>query len=98
SDIYLKMSPFMFADKIKEPMLMIHGEADNNQGTFPIQSDRMYQAVRGNGGTVRLVFLPFESHGYSARETIEHVLSEQIGWFDKHVKRAGALTSQAEGQ
>jgi dipeptidyl aminopeptidase/acylaminoacyl peptidase len=98
SDIYLKMSPFMFADKIKEPMLMIHGEADNNQGTFPIQSDRMYQAVRGNGGTVRLVFLPFESHGYSARETIEHVLAEQIGWFDKHVKRAAALTSQAEGQ
>ncbi|MCX6592865.1 MAG: prolyl oligopeptidase family serine peptidase [Acidobacteria bacterium] len=98
SDIYLKMSPFMFADKIKEPMLMIHGEADNNQGTFPIQSDRMYQAVRGNGGTVRLVFLPFESHGYSARETIEHVLSEQIGWFDKYVKRAGELTSQAGGQ
>jgi len=95
-DTYLAMSPFLYADKIKEPILLIHGEADNNTGTYPIQSDRMYQAIRGNGGTVRLVFLPHESHGYAARETIEHVLAEQIGWFDKHVKKAGALTSQRE--
>ncbi len=90
---YLKMSPFMSADKIKEPILLIHGEADNNQGTFPIQSDRMYQALRGNGATVRLVSLPHESHGYSAQETIEHVLFEQLQWFDKYVKNAPALTS-----
>jgi dipeptidyl aminopeptidase/acylaminoacyl peptidase len=85
-DVYLKMSPFMYADKIKAPILLIHGEADDNSGTFPIQSDRMYQAIRGNGGTVRLVFLPAEAHGYRARETIEHVLWEEMTWFDKYVK------------
>jgi dipeptidyl aminopeptidase/acylaminoacyl peptidase len=85
-DVYLKMSPFMYADKIKTPILLIHGEADDNSGTFPIQSDRMYQAIRGNGGTVRLVFLPAEAHGYRAKETIEHVLWEELTWFDKYVK------------
>ena len=63
-DVYLKMSPFTYADKINEPILLIHGEADNNTGTFPIQSERLYQAIRGNGGTVRLVMLPAEAHGY----------------------------------
>src|SRR5262249_39557684 len=71
-DTYTNMSPFFFADKIKDPILLIHGAADDNSGTFPIQSDRLYQAVRGNGGTVRLVFLPNEAHGYRAKETIEH--------------------------
>jgi dipeptidyl aminopeptidase/acylaminoacyl peptidase len=88
-DVYLKMSPFMYADKIKSPLLLIHGEADDNDGTFPIQSDRMYQAVRGNGGIVRLVFLPFEAHGYRGKETIEHVNWEKLTWFDKYVKNAG---------
>jgi dipeptidyl aminopeptidase/acylaminoacyl peptidase len=82
------MSPFSYAHRIKEPILLIHGEADNNPGTFPVQSDRMYQAIRGNGGSVRLVFLPYESHGYMARESIEHVLWEMITWFDRHVKDA----------
>jgi dipeptidyl aminopeptidase/acylaminoacyl peptidase len=93
-DVYLKMSPFMYADKIKTPLLLIHGEADDNSGTFPIQSDRMYQAVRGNGGIVRLVFLPFEAHGYRARETVEHVLWEKFAWFDKYVKGAGAAGTE----
>lgn len=92
-EVYLRMSPFMHADKIKRPILLIHGEADNNTGTFPIQSERMYQAIRGNGGTVRYVTLPFESHGYAARESTEHTLWEMIGWFNKHVKGAGALTT-----
>jgi dipeptidyl aminopeptidase/acylaminoacyl peptidase len=87
-DLYIKVSPFMVANKINEPILFIHGEADDNSGTFPIQSERMYQAVRGNGGTVRLVTLPLEAHGYAGRETIEHVLYEMITWFDKHVKNA----------
>ena len=86
-ELYLKMSPFMAADKIKAPLLLIHGEADNNPGTFPIQSERMYQAVRGNGGTVRLVMLPHESHGYAARESVEHTLWEMITWFDRFVKQ-----------
>ena len=85
-DVYLNMSPFMFADKIKTPLLLIHGEADDNDGTFPIQSDRMYQAVRGNGGVVRLVFLPHEAHGYRARETVEHVIAEKFAWFNKYLK------------
>jgi dipeptidyl aminopeptidase/acylaminoacyl peptidase len=92
-DVYLKMSPFMYADKIKTPMLLIHGEADDNDGTFPIQSDRMYQAIRGNGGIARLVFLPFEAHGYRGKETIEHVLWEKMTWLDKYVKNAGASPS-----
>ena len=87
-DVYLRMSPFLNADKIKVPILLIHGEADDNTGTFPIQSERMYQAIRGNGGTVRLVMLPAEAHGYAARESIEHTLYEMITWFDKYVKNA----------
>jgi len=89
-DVYLRMSPFMYADKIKAPILFIHGEADDNSGTFPIQSERMYEAVRGNGGITRLVFLPFEAHGYRGKETIEHVLWEKFQWFDKYVKGATA--------
>jgi dipeptidyl aminopeptidase/acylaminoacyl peptidase len=92
-DVYLKMSPFMYADKIKAPLLLIHGEADDNDGTFPIQSARMYEAVRGNGGTVRLVFLPFEAHGYRAQETVEHVLWEKFAWFDRYVKSAAAASA-----
>jgi dipeptidyl aminopeptidase/acylaminoacyl peptidase len=87
-DLYMKVSPFLFANKINEPILFIHGEADDNPGTFPIQSERMYQAVKGNGGAVRLVTLPLEAHGYTGRETIEHVLYEMISWFDKYVKNA----------
>src|SRR5262245_16811145 len=86
--LYGKMSPFYHADKIKEPLLLIHGAADSNPGTFPVQSERMYSAVRGTGGTVRLVLLPHEDHGYAARESIGHVLYEQIAWFDKYVKNA----------
>jgi dipeptidyl aminopeptidase/acylaminoacyl peptidase len=85
---YYELSPFMRANKINEPMLMIHGQADNNSGTYPIQSERMFAAIRGNGGTARLVMLPFESHGYRARESVEHVLWEQIRWMDKYVKNA----------
>lgn len=85
-DVYFNISPFMHADQIKEPMLMIHGEADNNSGTFPVQSKRMYQAIKGNGGTVKLVMLPNESHGYRARESVLHTQAEMIDWFDKHVK------------
>ena len=87
-EVYVKMSPFMHADKIKDALLLIHGEADNNPGTFPVQSERLYQAVRGHGGTVRYVRLPHESHGYLARESVGHALYEMIGWFDKHVKNA----------
>jgi dipeptidyl aminopeptidase/acylaminoacyl peptidase len=85
-ETYVKMSPFFHADRIKDPLLLIHGVVDDNSGTFPIQSERMYAAVRANQGHVRLVMLPAEAHGYRARETVEHVLAEMIGWFDKHVK------------
>src|SRR5947209_6585019 len=87
-DLYIKMSPFVYANKIKAPILLIHGEADNNTGTFLIQSERLYAAIRGNGGTVRYVTLPLEAHGYNARESTEHVLYEMINWFDKYVKNA----------
>ncbi len=92
-DMYFKVSPFMHAHKIKEPILLIHGEADNNTGTHPIQSDRMFQALKGNGGNVRYVTLPNESHGYAARESTEHTLWEMVTWFDKYVKGAQPATA-----
>jgi len=85
---YLELSPFLSADKLDEPVLFIHGEKDSNQGTFPIQSERMYQAVKGNGGTARLVVLPGESHGYSARESVLHTVAEMFDWCDKYVRDA----------
>jgi dipeptidyl aminopeptidase/acylaminoacyl peptidase len=84
--VYAAMSPFWFADKVKDPILLIHGEADNNSGTFPIQSERFYMALKGHGATVRYVTLPNESHGYAARESVLHTLAEMIGWFDRYVK------------
>ncbi len=89
-EVYFAMSPFSYADKIKTPLLMIHGEADNNPGTFPIQSERLYNAIKGHGGTVRFVQLPFESHGYAAKENILHMLWEQNQWMNKFVKSPGS--------
>jgi dipeptidyl aminopeptidase/acylaminoacyl peptidase len=97
-EVYGKMSPFFNAPKVNEPLLLIHGQADSNPGTFPVQSERMYQAVRGNGGTVRLVLLPHEDHGYAARESIGHVLAEQIQWFDTHVKNAKPRQPKGTGE
>lgn len=85
-EVYFELSPFMAANQIDEPMLMIHGQVDNNSGTFPMQSERMFAAVKGNGGTARLVMLPHESHGYRARESVLHVLAESIEWLDTYVK------------
>ena len=85
-DFYIKVSPFMFAEKINEPILLIHGEEDPNSGTYPVQSKRFYQALKGNGATTRLVVLPYEGHGYRARKSNLHVLAEMIEWFDKYLK------------
>jgi dipeptidyl aminopeptidase/acylaminoacyl peptidase len=85
-ETYFNMSPFVHADKIKDPLLLIHGNADNNSGTYPMQSERFYAALKGHGATVRLVMLPHESHGYQARESIMHMLWEMTEWMDKHVK------------
>jgi dipeptidyl aminopeptidase/acylaminoacyl peptidase len=87
-EIYFTMSPFMHANKVNEPILLIHGEADNNSGTFPIQSERYYHALKGHGATARLVMLPHESHGYRARESMMHVFWEMTQWLDKYVKNA----------
>jgi dipeptidyl aminopeptidase/acylaminoacyl peptidase len=86
-EIYYNMSPFSYANKINEPVLMIHGEADNNSGTFPIQSERMYNAIKGHGGTARFVLLPYESHGYRGRESVLHTLYEMDTWLEKYVKK-----------
>lgn len=85
-ELYFNMAPFMHADKVKDPMLLIHGQADNNSGTFPIQSERYYSALKGHGATVRLVLLPLESHGYRTKESILHVQWERLQWLDKYVK------------
>lgn len=85
-DIYYNMSPFMHADKMKTPLLLIHGVADNNSGTYPLQSERYFNALKGLGAPVRLVMLPKESHGYRAKESIMHMLWEQDQWLEKHVK------------
>ena len=96
-EMYARVSPFWYANKINEPILLIHGEADNNQGTYPMQSERMFAAIRGNGGTARLVMLPLEAHGYSAKESVEHTLYEMLSWFDKHVKNAPPRVNQQAG-
>ena len=88
TDTYLHLSPVMHAPEIDEPLLLIHGELDENPGTISFQSERLFEAVRGVGGTVRLVMLPHEGHGYRAKESVEHVLWEQLEWFDEHVKGA----------
>lgn len=85
-EIYYNMSPFMHADTMKTPLLLIHGEADNNSGTYPLQSERYFNALKGLGAPVRLVMLPRESHGYAAKESILHMLWEQDQWLEKHVK------------
>jgi len=92
--IYAAMSPFNYAHKINEPILLIHGEADDNSGTFPIQSERLYMALKGHGATVRYVTLPNEAHGYAARESVLHTVAEMLNWSNEWTKSRGAGTQQ----
>ena len=82
------MSPFNYADKIKDALMLIHGQMDNNTGTFPVQSERLYQALVYFGGTARYVQLPYESHGYQGIETSLDMLYETGAWLDQYVKNA----------
>jgi dipeptidyl aminopeptidase/acylaminoacyl peptidase len=86
TETYVRVSPLFAADQIDEPLLMFHGEVDSNSGTFPIQSERLFHAMSGLGGTAKLVMLPHESHGYRARESTLHVLGESFAWLDEHMK------------
>ena len=95
TDIYAAMSPFFHADKINEPILLTHGEVDNNSGTFPIQSARMYMALKGHGATVRYVTLPYESHGYASRESVLHTVAEMLNWANTYVKKTGGGVGRA---
>jgi dipeptidyl aminopeptidase/acylaminoacyl peptidase len=88
TDVYLKVSPFFYADKLKTPLLIVHGEEDANPGTTPLQGHKLYEAIRGNGGTARLVMLPHEPHWYTAMESNEQLVYEMLRWFDKYVKNA----------
>jgi dipeptidyl aminopeptidase/acylaminoacyl peptidase len=97
-EVYFAMSPFMHADKVNEPILLIHGMMDNNTGTFPIQSERYYAALKGHGATARLVMLPYESHGYRARESLLHMLWEQEQWLDRYTAPRAATASSSAGQ
>jgi dipeptidyl aminopeptidase/acylaminoacyl peptidase len=92
-DVYIELSPTFFADRIDEPVLVIHGDDDSNPGTLTFQSEVFFEAVRGSGGTTRLVLLPHEDHGYRARESVEHVIWEQLRWFDRYLKGAEAATN-----
>lgn len=96
-DVYIQVSPTFFADKVNEPVLIIHGDDDGNPGTLTFQSEVFYEAVRGSGGTARMVLLPHEDHGYRAQESIQHVLWEQIRWFDKYVKGEETDAGGTEG-
>lgn len=97
-EVYNSMSPFNYAHKIKTPILLVHGELDNNSGTFPIQSERLYNAIKGHGGTVRYVVLPYESHGYAAKENILHLLWEQNQWLEKYVKHGNNNKTEGNTQ
>jgi dipeptidyl aminopeptidase/acylaminoacyl peptidase len=94
--LYGQMSPFFYADKITEPILLIHGEADDNAGTYPIQSDRLYRALSGHGATVRYVTLPYEAHGYAARESVLHTVAEMLNWANEWVKDAKPRTTTSQ--
>ncbi|HXW87483.1 MAG TPA: prolyl oligopeptidase family serine peptidase [Streptosporangiaceae bacterium] len=94
TEVYDRVSPFRYADQISAPLLLIHGERDANSGTFPIQSERLFQAIQGTGGTARLVILPYESHGYVARESVLDMLAEQLGWLERWLAAAPSVTSQ----
>jgi dipeptidyl aminopeptidase/acylaminoacyl peptidase len=95
TSVYDRVSPFRYADKIAAPLLLVHGERDANSGTFPIQSERLFQAIQATGGTARLVVLPHESHGYIARESVLHVLAEQFSWLDRWLGGPENNTEQA---
>jgi len=95
SDVYMKVSPFFFANKLNAPLLIMHGAEDANPGTTPIQANKLYEAIRGNGGTARLVLLPHEPHWYTAMESNEQLIYEMIRWFDKYVKNAPKRTETA---
>jgi dipeptidyl aminopeptidase/acylaminoacyl peptidase len=95
-EVYFKMSPFSYADKIKTPILLVHGEADNNSGTFPIQTERFYNAIKGHGGTARYVLLPYESHGYRAKESIMHMLWEMDNMLETYVKGNAPMKAKLE--
>ena len=95
TDVYLKVSPFFVADKLKTPLLIMHGAEDANPGTTPIQASKLYEAIRGNGGTARLVLLPHEPHWYTAMESNEQLIYEMLRWFDKYVKNAPPRTQTA---
>jgi dipeptidyl aminopeptidase/acylaminoacyl peptidase len=97
-EIYAAMSPFYFAHKINEPILLIHGEADDNSGTFPIQSERLYMALKGHGATVRYVTLPYEAHGYAARESVLHTVAEMLNWANEFAKNAKPRTTTSQQQ
>jgi dipeptidyl aminopeptidase/acylaminoacyl peptidase len=94
-DVYLKVSPFFSADKLKTPLLIMHGAEDANPGTTPLQASKLYEAIRGNGGTTRLVLLPHEPHWYTALESNEQLVYEMLRWFDKYVKNATPQTRSA---
>lgn len=96
-DVYTSLSPFTYANQIKAPLLLIHGQADNNPGTFTVQSERFYQALQAGGATARLVLLPHESHGYRAKESVLHVLAEMFAWADKYVKNRPAVENANGG-
>jgi len=89
-EVYDRVSPFRYAGQISAPLLLIHGVQDANSGTYPIQSQRLFDAIRGNGGTARLVLLPYESHAYLARESVLHMLAEQFSWLERWLRTAPA--------
>ncbi len=97
-EVYFKVSPFSYADKIKTPILLVHGEADNNSGTFPIQTERFYNAIKGHGGTARYVLLPYESHGYRAKESILHMLWEMDNMLETYVKGNSPMKAKVESK
>ena len=96
--VYLQVSPFFFADKIKLPLLIMHGTDDANPGTTPLQAVKLYEAIRGNGGTSRLVMLPHEPHWYAAMESNEQLAYEELRWFDQYVKNAPPREKAAEAK
>jgi dipeptidyl aminopeptidase/acylaminoacyl peptidase len=96
-DTYLGMSPFLYANQIDAPLLLMHNQDDTNVGTNPIQSQRLFEALNGLGKTAQLVEYPYEDHGPAAKETVLDYWARALDWIDRYVKNAPAAAAASPG-
>jgi dipeptidyl aminopeptidase/acylaminoacyl peptidase len=95
-ETYLAMSPILYADRLTGALLLYHGIEDQNVGTDPINSVRLFHALQGMGKTVALYMYPYEDHGPATRETLLDLWGRWTAWLDLYVKNAGRMEPKGE--